>query len=274
VTETKLRVMTDLIERHCTRLRQRGLSRNTINKRREILARVDRDLPMGLELATVEELSDWLAKPGWSRETRANYYGHIAGFFSWATDRNDPHLDWNPALSLTRPRVPKGVPKPVTDDELAEALRTGGQWTVAILLAAYAGLRCCEIADIQRRDINGHTITVTGKGDKTRVIPTAEVVWHQVGEMTGKLVPGTAAQVSVRARDHFDRVGLPDLTLHRFRHWFATTMLARGADLKTVSELLGHASPQTTARYCQISDRQRATAVATLPVLTSTPAST
>lgn len=265
--------MTDLIERHCARLRQRGLSDNTINKRRELLARVDRDLPMGLECATVEELSNWLARPGWSRETRANYYGHVAGFFAWATDDNDPHLDWNPALSLTRPRVPKGVPKPVTDDELVEALRTGGDWTVAILLAAYAGLRCCELASLARRDVNAATITVTGKGDKTRVIPTAAIVWDAVSGMTGKLIPGTAAQVSVRARDHFDRVGLPDLTLHRFRHWFATTMLQAGADLKTVSELLGHASPATTARYCQISDRQRATAVATLPVLMA-PAST
>jgi site-specific recombinase XerD len=274
VTKTTLRAMTDLIERHCAHMRQRGLSDNSINDRRALLGRVDQELPMGLEEATVEELSNWLARAGWSRSTRATYFAHVRGFFDWATDERNPHLDWNPAASLTRPKVPQGVPKPVTDDELVEALRTAGEWRVAIILAAYAGLRCCELATVTRRDINNHTITVTGKGDKTRVIPTAEVAWKAVSGMSGKLVVGGARDISGRARDHFEKVGLAGVTLHRFRHWFATTMLAAGVDLLTVSKLLGHASTSTTSAYCLITDGQRRSAVATLPVLTTAPAST
>jgi integrase/recombinase XerD len=267
VAETKLRVMTDLIERHCAHLRQRGMSENTIGSRRGVLKRVDAELPMGIEQATVEELSDWLARRGWSRKTRARYFADVKSFFDWATDPNNPHLDWNPAASLTRPKVPAGVPKPVTDDELAEALRTAGEWRVAIILAAYAGLRCCELATVTRRDINEVTVTVTGKGDRTRVIPTAGPVWEAVTQLSGPLVDGTPHQISARSRDHFERVGLAGVTMHRFRHWFATTMLAGGVDLLTVSKLLGHASTSTTAAYCQITDGQRRSAVATLPVL-------
>lgn len=272
MAETKLRVMTDLIERHCAHLRQRGLSDNTIDSRRDVLRRIDQELPLGLEQATVEELSDWLARDGWKRKTRARYFADVKSFFDWACDDNNPHLDWNPAASLTRPKVPAGVPNPVTDDELAEALSTAGEWRVAIILAAYAGLRCCELARVQRRDVNRHTITVVGKGDATRVIPTADLAWETVSGASGRLVDGTARQISARARDHFDRVGLAGVTMHRFRHWFATTMLANGVDLLTVSKLLGHASTSTTSAYCLISDGQRRSAVATLPVLTSTPA--
>lgn len=281
MTETKLRVMTDLIERHCRALTY-TLAENTIIKRRELLRRMDRDLPMGLEEATVEELSDWLAGPpprrdrkGWSRQTRATYFGHMAAFYDWACDSRDPHLSWNPAAAMARPRVPKGKPKPITDDVLAEALSVAGRWYLAELLAAYASCRCCELAVIRREDVNQHTITIVGKGDKTRVVPTHPLVWEAVRDLPpGRLVPGTPATISRGARDHFDRTGMPAVTMHRLRHWFATTALENGADLLTVSKLMGHASTATTVVYCEISDRQRISAVLALPVLTSAPAST
>jgi integrase len=269
----KLRVMTDLIERHCAHLRQRGLSDNTVNDRRALLRRMDAELPMGLEEALVEELSNWLGREGWSRQTRATYFGHVVGFYAWACDPRDPHLSSNPAASLARPRVPRGVPKPVTDEELAEALAVAQRWYLAELLAAYASCRCCELAVIERGDVNRHTTTIVGKGGKTRVVPTHPLVWDAVRDLPpGRLVPGTPETISKGARDHFDRTGMPAVTMHRLRHWFATTALANGADLLTVSLLMGHSSTRTTVVYCEISDRQRVSAVLALPVLT--PAST
>lgn len=271
--ETKLRVMTDLIERHCAHVTAGGLSDNTINSRRAQLRRMDAELPMGLEEATVEELGEWLARPGWSRETRRTYFNHMKAFYDWATDPRRPHIDWNPAASMTRPKAPKGMPKPVTDDELFDVLTSARTWEVAFLLAAYGGLRCCELATIERRDINQHTITITGKGGKVRVVPTHPLIWAAVRDLPrGHLVAGTAGQISKSARDHFDRTGMPAVTMHRLRHWFATTALAAGADLLTVSLLMGHASTQTTRVYCEISDKQRRTAILALPVLTSAPA--
>ncbi len=271
--------MTDLIERHCAHLRQGGLSDRTIGDRHRLLCRIDADLPLGIEQATVEELSGWLAGPeptpgraGWSRKTKATYYEHVKAFFDWATDPNNPTLDWNPAASLARPTVPDGVPKPVTDGEVSRAIETAGEWRTAIILAAYAGLRCCELASITRRDITIDDVYIVGKGDKPRSVPTTGPAWEAVQGRTGRLVAGTAHQISMGAWRHFARVGLADVTMHRFRHWYATTMLANGVDLLTVSKLLGHSSPAITARYCLISDGQRRSAVATLPVLTSTPA--
>lgn len=282
MTATKLRVMTDLIERHCAHMRQRGLSENTIHDRCALLRRMDAELPMGLEEALVEELTNWLAGPapepgkrGWSRQTRATYYGHLMGFYEWACDERDPHLSFNPAASLGRPRVPKRVPKPVTDDELDYCLRHAGRWYLPQLLAAYGTARCCELAILRRHDINQHTVTITGKGDKTRVVPTHPLVWEAVRDLpAGRLVPGTPGEVSRNARRHFDRTGMPEVTMHRLRHWFATTALANGADLITVSLLMGHSSTRTTLAYCEISDRQRRTAILALPVLGAAPAST
>ena len=92
--------------------------------------------------------------------------------------------------------------------------------------------------------------------------------------MSGRLVDGTPQRISDRACEHFERVGLHGVTLHRFRHWFATTLLANGTDLLTVSKLLGHSSTSTTAVYCQITDGQRRTAIQALPVLGTATAST
>lgn len=261
----------DLIEMHLQHLRAAGMADNTIDDRRKLLHRLNCELPMGLEQATVEELADWLAREGWSVQTRATYYGHIRGFFVWACDPLNPRLDYDPSRSLSRPKVPAGVPRPVTDAELAYALEESTEpWRRRVLLAAYAGLRCVELASIRRQDITVTNLTITGKGGKTRVVPTWPEIWRTVHPLPpGVLDTRNADCISRDAGPYFDRIGLPEITMHRFRHWFATTALANGADLRTVQELMGHASPATTAIYCQITDEQRRTAIAALPILTT-----
>lgn len=268
--------MTDLIAAHLRHIRAAGLARTTIVDRAELLRRVDQDLPFGLAEATVEELADWLAREGWSAQTRATYYGHLRGFFRWGTAGPDPILADDPSAGLTRPAVPQGVPKPVTDEELAAALdRSGPIWRRCILLAAYAGARCCEIATLDRSSVNPVTVTLTGKGGKSRVVPTHPAVWAAVGNLppgpvaiTTRGEPATAAYVSSAGYQHLARIGLPGVSMHRFRHWYATTLLNAGANLRVVQELLGHSSPNTTARYTLVTDEQRRIAVAALPTVT------
>lgn len=268
--------MTDLIAQHLAHMRAGGSARTTITKRGELLRRVDRDLPFGIEGATVEELTGWLAGPGerrrgeWSQAAKHNYYHHIRGFFTWACNPDNPQLDWDPSAALTRPTVPDGEPRPVTDDELAAALAGSGEpWFLAILLAAYAGLRCCELARIRREHITEDDIMIRGKGGKSRRVPTTPVVWVEVKDLPrGPVGPSDDAQwISRNALYHLQRIGL-DVSMHRFRSWYATNMLRGGTDLLTVSKLLGHASPKTTAVYCLISAEQRRAAVAALPDLT------
>lgn len=272
----KTRAMTDLIDTHLAHIRAGGLATNTVDDRRKVLHRLNAELPMGLDQATVEELAGWLARDGWGVQTRATYYGHIRGYFTWACDPRNPKLDYDPSASLTRPRVPATLPRPVSDAELAFALEhSDPDWHRRILLAAYAGLRCCELVTIRREDISVVAITVTGKGGKQRSVPTAPQIWHAVRPLpAGRLDPVWSADNMAREGGvHHRRLGLHKVTMHRYRHWFGTTLLRNGADLRTVQELMGHSSPATTAIYTQVSDEQRRTAIAALPALQNAPTS-
>jgi integrase len=270
--------MSDLIAGYVRHMQAAALSRNTVRDRTELLKRLDNDLPMGLERATVEELADWLSRDGWSTQTRATYYGHLAGFFRWACDPRSPRLDYDPSCALARPRVRRRAPRPVTDEELGFVLaNTTGWHHLAAILAAYAGLRACEIATIARHDITEETITVLGKGDAEFVLPTHPEVWRAVRDFpAGRLVEQlhgrqlTPNGVSIRFGEWMRRLGRPGICLHRLRHWYGTNLLNHGADLRTVQELMRHASPSTTAIYTQITDRQRKIAVSALPVLAPT----
>jgi len=274
--------MCTLIASYTAHMRAAGFSAKTVRERTKLLERANLQLPYGLAEATTEELADFLANAGWSRETRAAYYGHIRGFFAHHADPSRPvGLDWDPSAGLCRPKVRKGVPRPVTNDELADALRRTRQpWRTYILIAAYTGLRAFEVEQLRRQDITADTVTVrNGKGGRQRVVPTHELVWATVRNMPPGLIVVQRTDGRPRCQDylsretgrHTRRVGLDDFTLHRCRHWYATMMLRAGHSLRTVQELLGHSSPATTAIYTQVTDEQRRLAIDALPVLIPTP---
>jgi integrase/recombinase XerC len=276
--------MSDLIAGYVRHMKAAGMSRMTTTIDREgILRRIDNDLAMGLERATVEELADWLGRDGWSPKTRLTYYEAIRGFFSWACNPRNPVLDYDPSLSLARPKVYRGTPKPVSAEEMAAILAgLSGFWLVAALLASHEGARACEVAAIEREDITEDWVSFHGKGGKVAAVPTHELVWRAVRDFPGGSLAMTLLGRPVSRTyisSMFPRVveryaGLKRINLHRLRHWFATTLLldkdlgGAGADLRTVQELMRHSSPNLTMIYTQITDRQRKIAVSALPVLT------
>lgn len=263
----------DLIALHLAHLRSTR-AETTITDRGELLRRLDRDLPFGLYQATTDELEEWLAGPAnrsWSRQTRATYYTHIVGFYRWATDpaRTGAVLDLDPSAGLVRPTVPSRRPRPVSVRQLTLAReRLANPWRLYIELAAFAGLRAVEISRLDRDDITKEEIVIRrGKGDKARVVPTSPDVWRSVQPLRpgpiARLLNGERASATyvsdlVAARCD-DIEGLEDVTLHRFRHWYATYLLDQGVDVRTVQELMGHGSLQTTAVYLAQTERQRAT---------------
>lgn len=275
--------MSDLIQAHLRHLESRGLSPRTIEGRRTVLNRLDRDLPMGVAEATTEELEDFLAIRGFAGWTRCTYYTHIVGFFRWATHPNRLHLDYDPSAGLVRPSAPKSLPRPATNDELSRALAYLPQpWVVYVRLAAYAGARCCEIAALRKEDITAERIRIRGKGGKTRILKTHPEVWRAVEHFPAGRIATTkrgavpsARYISVRGAAQLDAIGLTDVTLHMFRHWYATTMLrpARfgggGASLRVVQENLGHANPSTTAGYTLVCDEERDAGIDALPTFTT-----
>jgi integrase/recombinase XerC len=184
-------------------------------------------------------------------------------------------------LPRTRaPKRPRTLPRPAAPDEamgLAESAAEAasapwiGARDLAILLLLYgAGLRVAEAMSLTARVLPiGSTLRVTGKRSKTRVVPIVPAAREAiedyvrqcphtlkgevplfVGARGGPLNPDLVRRAVAAARR---RLGLPDtLTPHALRHSFATHLLARGVDLRSLQELLGHASLSSTQIYTAV----------------------
>lgn len=189
-----------------------------------------------------------------------------------------------PQLPRTRaPKRPRTLPRPASPaDAMALAKEAGdcasdwiGARDTAILLLLYgSGLRVAEAMSLTASVLPiGRAIRVTGKRGKTRVVPVVEAVREAIAEYV-KLCPwplagATPLFVGARGgplnadlvrravRSARQRLGLPDtLTPHALRHSFATHLLAGGADLRSLQELLGHASLSSTQIYTQVDAAQ------------------
>lgn len=255
--------------RHVASLR----AESTHETYRCVLGYIDRALPYGLAAANLEEITNAVAAGSPSPSTRALRRAAVRGFFTWACDPARPVLDFNPAQFLSPARVPRRVPRPAGSDTLRQVLAQAQQpYRTWYVIAAYGGLRCCELAALDRDHIDEQTIWVHGKGGHERVIATHPLVWQAVRELPdGPLVRGyggrrraTRQEVSKHGNHelHQLRAGI---TMHRLRHWFATHSLESCGDLRVVQELMGHASPNTTAVYTQVTPSRMASAVEGLP---------
>lgn len=258
----------DAIADHLRHLEALGRSEETILKARNSLKRWDKILPMGILIALPEEIEDLLADQK-DAGTRATYYDTLVRFYRWLfhTER----IDYDPTEGMKRPRVPRRLPRPAPDRHVQIACTADDPWRLHCRLAAYAGLRCIEIARLHRADISEHDgILLRGKGGHERVVPCPPEVWELVEPMPPGLLAGgrSAAWVSDATNDYLqDVLHLRSCTMHRFRAWYATTALAAGADLRTVQELLGHADIGSTVVYTYVFDQAKKDAVARMPRL-------
>jgi integrase/recombinase XerC len=186
-----------------------------------------------------------------------------------------------PQVPRTRaPRKPKTLPRPASpEDAIALAEDAGafasepwiGARDLAVLLLLYgSGLRVSEAMSLTARDLPiGESIRVTGKRSKTRIVPVVpavrEAIEHYVRQCPYRIEGEAPLFVGARGgalsadlvrravRAARVRLGLADsLTPHALRHSFATHLLARGADLRSLQELLGHASLSSTQIYTAV----------------------
>lgn len=203
----------------------------------------------------------------------------VKNFFKWLSRSN---IIKNQAITvITSPRRPKVLPKALDVDDSFSVLDEApnlakNEWQGlrdrAILTVLYGcGLRISEAISLNIGDINkkSETLRVKGKGNKERIVPLLPIIWQNIAEYLQKcpykqnigepLFLGsrgeriTARVVQRQVEKIRLYLGLPDtFTPHALRHSFATQLLADGADLRSIQELLGHASLMTTQRYTDV----------------------
>ena len=217
-----------------------------------------------------------------SRLSPSSLYLQIAAlrsFFRFAEEEG--HVSGNPAENLSLPRRGRRVPKALSEPEIRRLLEPPLEGTPqalcthAILETAYAsGLRLAEIRNLRLEQLHLEAgfLTVIGKGNKERVVPVgaaAVAALQRYLAVRPTLVrpksPGMVfltqrgsafAHVTLwkRITEAVRRAGVErHVTPHMLRHSFATHLLAHGADLRVIQELLGHSSIATTEIYTHVS---------------------
>lgn len=186
------------------------------------------------------------------------------------------------ASAIRAPRQPKTLPKPLPVEDARRVVTQSEQlneepWiaarNAAVLTLLYGcGLRIAEALALKGDDLldpEAKSMRVTGKGGKTRIVPVLPVVYQAVaqyrnlcpydlheGELLFRGARGGPLHAAIIQRDMQKlrgALGLPDsATPHALRHSFATHLLGRGGDLRTIQELLGHASLSTTQIYTDV----------------------
>ncbi|GAA1469572.1 tyrosine recombinase XerC [Microbacterium thalassium] len=259
------------------------------------LARVTGD--PDVDRVALEDLREWLwvaTQRGDARSTLARRTASARGFFAWATDT--ARIDADPSLRLVAPKRSRSLPKVAPADQVAQLLDalaeraqdgdpTALRDHAALELLYAAGIRVSELCglDVDDLDRSRRTVRVMGKGSKERVVPFGAPALAAIDAYLVRGRPalleraenrGAARALFLGARggrlgpravyDVVSRVLGPIVGgaagPHALRHSAATHLLDGGADLRSVQELLGHASLGTTQIYTHVSSERLAAA--------------
>lgn len=262
----------DVIEAHIRWMRAGAYAEKSITSARRTLRAVERDLPGGICESNGEELAAYLANPAWAPNTKLSYFKSIRRFHKWATNPRDQWMTEDPSADLRSPKPSKTLPRPAPQAAVERAIYIArGRWQLACRLAGLQGLRACEMARLHRSHVDEEWTYIWGKGDKDRAVPTHPLVWEIIGPMRSGPIfvrprggPATGDWISTQAGGYLKAMGIPH-SLYPLRHYFATTIQREHRDIRVTQELLGHASPNTTMRYTEVTASQKREAVTVLP---------
>jgi integrase/recombinase XerD len=203
-----------------------------------------------------------LRQQEYSRASIRSYYAAIKPFLNW--------LKIEFKLKLKKP---KRLPKYHTEEEYDRLVQAIDQrhdsWAkkkkkrdiLMIRTLSLTGLRRSELLSLRCQDIKqGRAFIYRAKGDRDRVIPLTKSLNNELAKYIKKnhLLPGDrvfqvgANRLARIIREAAGRAGLADITAHQLRHFFATRLIEKGARLRNVQELLGHADISTTAVYLDV----------------------
>lgn len=235
--------------------------------------------PADVDLRSVRAFMSRLAASGLSKQTMGRKLSAVRSFFKYLQVRGD--CSTNPARPAATPRTAEKTPSFLTRGEIQELLDEPfpdtplGARDRAILELLYAtGIRVGELVsiDLQDLDLQRKSIKVMGKGRKEREVlfgnTAMDAISHYLAERQklSQKTPGqaalfvnnrggrlTARSVARRLDARIRQVGMRrGISPHVLRHTFATHLLNNGADIRSIQELLGHASLSTTQRYTSV----------------------
>lgn len=241
---------------------------------------------LSLESATREAIRGWQSVLSVDQKatSRARKLASVKAFYKHMV--RGQRLEKSPAKKVRSPKLPKALPKVMPVDEVFAVLRAPTARTVlglrdrAIFELLYAaGLRAAELCGLSPEDVDlrGRVVRVLGKGRKERLVPFNEHAAEAIAayaERRGELLAKPSADPSAlflnhrggrlttrSVARHLDRYVLQcalvrRVSPHALRHSFATHLLAGGADVRSIQELLGHASLSTTQRYTHVAFEQ------------------
>jgi integrase len=263
------------VDAHLRWRRQREQSIRTVQAYGETLDRLRRFLKtkfgVGLLEATPEQLAEWRnSLDGLSPGTIGPYLAAVRGFYVWATRRH--LIPEDPSWELPIPRRRRRPPRPVGEATTVVAIENAPPrirpWLV---LAAYAGARCVEIANLRREDIRDTdpqpVIILRGKGGKERIVPLAPYVWSELlaaglprrgpvfTRRDGQRGPNTPNVISTLGNAFLHDIGISE-TMHQFRHRFGTRARATGTKIEIIADVMGHESLDTTRGYTGYTDAE------------------
>jgi integrase/recombinase XerC len=218
----------------------------------------------------------WLAGQGYAASTVARHLASVRSFYR--SLRRAGLVAGDPASGLRNPKQPRRLPRPVRLDELQRFLESIptteplGLRDRAMFETLYGGgLRVGELVALDLDDLDEEmgVVRVRGKGRRERLSPIGRLAFDWIERYRGVRTPAVLGEralflnhagtrLSTRSVDrlfagHASRCGLPpEASPHALRHSFATHLLDRGADLRSVQELLGHRRLTTTQIYTQV----------------------
>ena len=268
-----------MLGRHLDEMRGRNLRASTITQRRNTVRRFERWAGIDVLDADAETVRAYLHRPGVQPATQAGELSHLRQFFGWAVRRD--LLEVNPAAPQDAPRLHRRLPRPTSEADTAMAVELAPErirpW---ILLAGWAGLRCCEISGLRAEHVlwdQGLIVVAETKGGgdtPASMSPwladqLAGCAWPSRGWLhprrdgaPGPTPPHLVSQLGGR---YLRSVGI-DATMHQLRHRFGTQVYrGTGGDLRVTQEAMRHATSKSTEIYTYVSRPDIAAAVARVP---------
>ena len=213
------------------------------------------------------DITDYLStkqQAGSMSGTIANYIKAFRSFFGYLFANSLYDLDYR---CLRLPKIKHRERRVPTDEEIGKLVNTldRAEDTIALLLLVDCGIRIHELVTIKIQNINldDASILIHGKGGKTRIVYLSQITLTYLGEYiktrhSDYLFSSTRADAVIthRCTRYFqkrlaklcEKAGIEQITPHQLRHYFATRALSNGADVKAVSEMLGHADVGITLK--------------------------